>query len=174
MPLLNYWTKIWTTITQTRNQGPDGQKILKTKKLRALKRGPKKFIRKFFFVRTKGHLPPCRILPNVTLHSTALECYTALQSIVMLHCTLRRCTFIFISYSSLLQCRHYKVFSWPGAARGALLTPLSLTKQLGPDLPKGIFETLPCLTSLSQAEIEKKVKIIEAQKELKLLNWLKI
>ena len=27
MRLLNYQKKIWTTITQTRNQGPDGQKI---------------------------------------------------------------------------------------------------------------------------------------------------
>ena len=26
MPLLNYWTKIWTKITQDKNQEPDGQK----------------------------------------------------------------------------------------------------------------------------------------------------
>ena len=31
MPLLNYRTKIWTKIIQTTNQGPDGQKIIKTK-----------------------------------------------------------------------------------------------------------------------------------------------
>ena len=26
MPLLNYWTKMWTKITQDKNQEPDGQK----------------------------------------------------------------------------------------------------------------------------------------------------
>ena len=48
-----------------KNQGPDGQKTIKTKKLRALTNRTKKSCSDNFFFRTKGHLPPSRIWPEI-------------------------------------------------------------------------------------------------------------
>ena len=53
MPLLNYWTKILTKITQTTNQGPDEQKILKTKN-KGIDNTEKKICQDNFFVQKKG------------------------------------------------------------------------------------------------------------------------
>ena len=53
MLLLNYRTKIWKKLLKTTIEGPDGQTIKKTKKLRALTmRTEKKFVRTIFL---SGH-----------------------------------------------------------------------------------------------------------------------
>ena len=54
MPLLNYRTKIWTKITQTTNQVPDGQKKIKTKQPRALNTKQKNLSGQFFSPGQKG------------------------------------------------------------------------------------------------------------------------
>ena len=62
-------SRMFGNLLKTTNQGRDGQKIIKTKKTRALTMQAKKncqynlFVRTIFFVRTKGHLPPSRTLP---------------------------------------------------------------------------------------------------------------
>ena len=57
MLLLNYWTKIWNKITQ------DNKSMAGWTKKRALTTWTKTMLEKNF-VRTKGHLPPSRILPT--------------------------------------------------------------------------------------------------------------
>ena len=59
-------------LLKTLNQGPDGQKTTKTK-TEGIDNADKKNCPDNFFVRTKGHLPPFRILPRVLV--TALSAH---------------------------------------------------------------------------------------------------
>ena len=54
MALLNYRTKIWTKITQTTNQGPDGQKKTRKKTKALTMRTKKKLSGHFFWSGQKG------------------------------------------------------------------------------------------------------------------------
>ena len=58
MPLLNYRTKIWP------KSRAGWTKDNKDKQIEGIENADKKYVRTFFFVRTKGYLPPSRILPE--------------------------------------------------------------------------------------------------------------